>query len=132
VEWSRHSDKVPTSLFLPLSFLTASPSFPPQRNPPLPSSHPSPFFLIHALTPPTSYLPGPAGFIFSRFLSDKTVPQGAATTLYGCLDPAVPPGAYLKDCAVALPDAEARDEGGRLRQQLWTVTDQQVRKGMRG
>lgn len=72
------------------------------------------------------YLPGPAGFIFSRFLSDKTVPQGAATTLYGCLDPAVPPGAYLKDCAVALPDAEARDEERRLRQQLWTVTDQQV------
>ena len=79
-------------------------------------------------TRPNRYLPGPAGFVFSRFLSDKTIPQGAATTVYGCLDPEVPAGAYLKDCGVAQPDAEARDEGRRLRQQLWTVTDQQVRE----
>lgn len=59
-------------------------------------------------------LPGFVVGLFRSFgpLVFKTAPQGAATTVYGALAPELErqSGAYLADCAVATPNAHARDE----------------------
>jgi retinol dehydrogenase 12 len=62
-------------------------------------------------------------FLFSFFV-DKTVPQGAATTLYGLLGPAdAINGAYLKDCCVGRPkNAAGIDESGAGRRALWEAS----------
>ena len=47
------------------------------------------------------------------FLKDKTIPQGAATTVYACVAPdleGMRAGAYLSDCKVELPSALARSQ----------------------
>ena len=63
---------------------------------------------------------------------DKTIPQGAATTVYGCLSPDAdtPSGSYLFDCNIATPDKEAQDEGKQLRQALWTTTETQLKEAL--
>jgi retinol dehydrogenase 12 len=68
--------------------------------------------------------------LLGRFIKDKTVPQGAATTLYGCLSPRMDTlgtrGAYLSDCAPVLPSKEGEDADKKLRQELWKVTEEQL------
>lgn len=66
----------------------------------------------------------------ASFIMDKNIPQGAATTLYGCLAPELGSGnlsgSYLADCSVASPSWQAQDRNGTLRQSLWEVTKQQL------
>ena len=50
-------------------------------------------------------------FIFERFIADKNIGQGAATTLYCALAPAVVAGGYYADCALAEADAEGSGKG---------------------
>lgn len=66
---------------------------------------------------------------------DKTIPQGAATTLYACLDPALDApdkrGAYLLDCALAVPTTAAgRDEDRALRRALWERSESDVKAAL--
>jgi NAD(P)-dependent dehydrogenase (short-subunit alcohol dehydrogenase family) len=70
---------------------------------------------------------GLLGSIFYKYLaSDKTVPQGASTTLYGCLATEIEEvsGAYLVDCAVATPTEKAQDTV--TRDKLFEVTKEQL------
>jgi NAD(P)-dependent dehydrogenase (short-subunit alcohol dehydrogenase family) len=62
-------------------------------------------------------------WIFTTFVADKSIEQGAATTIYAALAPAIPRGAYLVDCAPAAADAEGTDAGGALRKALWAATE---------
>lgn len=75
-------------------------------------------------------VPTVARSFFNTFIVDKSIPQGAATTLYACLEPRLAEpalrGSYLADCAVAAPDAEAEDAGKTLRKALWAVTEEQL------
>ena len=68
-----------------------------------------------------------------RLPTFKTVPQGAATTVYACVAPDLPNGAYLEDCGVAgpvdedytagvMPWAVDPDEAERL----WTWSEEQT------
>lgn len=47
------------------------------------------------------------------FIFDKSIPQGAATTVFACVSPKIAQddyrGAYLSDCDVKLPNANACD-----------------------
>ena len=63
---------------------------------------------------------------------DKTIPQGAATTLYGCLAPAeAVAGEYLVDCAAAEPLTDAaKDADKTLRRALWKVTEEQIQAAL--
>ena len=56
---------------------------------------------------------------------DKTIEQGAATTLTACLDPALTAasGAYLSDCVVVETSEHCRDESKALRSGLWKATE---------
>lgn len=61
------------------------------------------------------------------FLKDKTIPQGAATTIYACVAPdldGMRAGAYLSDCKVELPSAVARSQSNW--EELWRVTDEEI------
>ena len=64
--------------------------------------------------------------IFSNLICDKTIPQGAATTLYAALCPTLERGAYLADCAPAAADAEGADADKRKRVALWKATADDV------
>eukprot|EP01034_Spumella_vulgaris_P022011 gene22011-28104_t len=64
-------------------------------------------------------------------VSDKTVPQGASTTVWACVCPRVSTdelrGAYLADCAPKQPsNVAAADEGGALREALWVASETQL------
>ncbi len=52
--------------------------------------------------------------------------QGAATSVYAATSPQLvgKSGAYLQDCKVAQPNAQAQD--AELAKKLWTVTEQQI------
>lgn len=52
--------------------------------------------------------------------------QGAATSVYAATASELSgkSGAYLQDCKIAQPNAQARD--AQLAQKLWTVTQQQI------
>ena len=74
---------------------------------------------------------GILGALFRAFVVDKTVSQGAATTLYACLDPSLSEqstrGAYLSDCSVAQPStSEARDASGENGEALWAATEEEL------
>jgi len=66
--------------------------------------------------------------LLPRLISDKSIEQGAATTLYACLAPGIPasyPGAYLSDCNVAeVKVAELKDPN--LPARLWEATESQI------
>ena len=71
------------------------------------------------------------------FVTDKTIPQGAATTLYACVAPELANddmrGVYLSDCAVATPTCEcARDTDGTLRKNLWNSAQKQIDEAVAG
>jgi NAD(P)-dependent dehydrogenase (short-subunit alcohol dehydrogenase family) len=67
-------------------------------------------------------------------LINKTIPQGAATTLYACLgkelDKEENRGVYLDDCNISKPNKEARDEKGIMRKALWEVTEKQIQEAL--
>jgi len=52
--------------------------------------------------------------------------QGAATSMYAATSPQLvgKSGAYLQDCKVAQPNAQAQD--AELAKKLWTITEQQI------
>jgi NAD(P)-dependent dehydrogenase (short-subunit alcohol dehydrogenase family) len=52
-----------------------------------------------------------SGSLAKRLPTFKTVPQGAATTVYACVADGLPNGAYLEDCAVAGPVNEDQTAG---------------------
>lgn len=54
----------------------------------------------------------------------KTVPEGAATSVYCCLAKNVTGGAYHKDCAEAEPTEPVLND--ELRKQLWDYTELQI------
>jgi len=60
------------------------------------------------------------------FLFMKTVPQGAATSVYAATAPELSghSGAYLSNCAVATPKAYALDEA--LAEEVWTLSERCV------
>jgi hypothetical protein len=69
--------------------------------------------------------------IFKTFIVDKNIPQGAATTLYACLEPSLSDpdtrGSYLADCAICEPRTDqAKDASGELRRALWAATESQL------
>lgn len=68
--------------------------------------------------------------LLGGFIKDKTVPQGAATTVYGCLCPRVATdgmrGAYLTDCGPTMPSNMGQDADKKLREALWKVTEEQL------
>lgn len=82
-------------------------------------------------TPLWRNIPGASsigGWLISTFLADKSIAQGAATSVYACLSPECGredyAGVYLKDCSLAVPNADARDPA--LRKALWVATDKQL------
>jgi NAD(P)-dependent dehydrogenase (short-subunit alcohol dehydrogenase family) len=68
--------------------------------------------------------------VIGPFVFDKSIPQGAATTLYACLAPDIPPGSYLVDCAVAQPRDAAVDADKVMRRALWRVTEEQIQAAL--
>lgn len=68
----------------------------------------------------------PLTWLLHKFILDKSVAQGASTTIFACLAPDLPPGAYLSDCAVAQPNKACADEGGGARRALWTRTEELI------
>jgi retinol dehydrogenase-13 len=76
------------------------------------------------------FLPSFVSFLIGVLVTDKTIPQGAATTVYGCLCPDVVAGSYLSDCAAIEPDAEAADTSGALRAALWKATEEQLKEAI--
>ena len=58
---------------------------------------------------------------------DKSIAQGAATTLYALLAPDVVSGAYYSDCAIKAADAEGEDAACTLRRALWAETEAQLK-----
>lgn len=69
-------------------------------------------------------------FVISLFIADKSIPQGAATTLYACLEPSLKSaelrGSYLVDCAVASPSEAGQDVSKLSRKALWRRTDEDL------
>ena len=68
--------------------------------------------------------------VVGSLIGSKTIPQGAATTVWACLAPQVGTpemrGAYLADCGLGTPSTEGRDEKKTGRQSLWRVTEVQL------
>ena len=71
-------------------------------------------------------------FVFDTLVVDKSIPQGAATSLFACLAPELDApalrGSYLDSCAVATPTAPARDAA--LRRALWEATEADIRAAL--
>jgi retinol dehydrogenase 12 len=79
---------------------------------------------------------GPAIFNFfaSRIIMDKTIPQGASTTVYACVAPRVDEpdmrGAFLSDCGPILPTTLGQDIQGINRAKLLQVTEYQLAQAL--
>jgi hypothetical protein len=72
----------------------------------------------------------------SFLVTSKSIPQGAATTVWACLAPQVQEadmqGAYLDNCKAATPTtASCRDANGEMRERLWIATDAELSKALR-
>lgn len=70
-----------------------------------------------------------------NFVRDKTIPEGAATTVWACVCPRVSTeglhGAYLLDCGPAPPSQIAQDEDKKLRDGLWKLTEEQLEEAVK-
>jgi len=68
-------------------------------------------------------------------IADKTVPQGAATTVWACVVPRGQTdglrGAYLSDCGPIAPNAAGQDKDGKLREELWQATESQLNEALK-
>mmetsp|Transcript_18897 Transcript_18897/g.28190 ORF Transcript_18897/g.28190 Transcript_18897/m.28190 type:complete len:371 (-) Transcript_18897:192-1304(-) len=64
------------------------------------------------------------------FISDKSVEQGAATSVYAALalQEELKGGEYLSDCAAAKPSAKGEDKDGTLRRKLWNLTENMIQE----
>ncbi len=75
---------------------------------------------------------GFVGAFFDFFFTDKTIPQGASTTLWAALAPNAGEnnarGAYCADCNILVPSTYAQDKYGKLREALWEETFKQLRE----
>ena len=65
------------------------------------------------------------------FIRNKSIPEGAATTVWACLSPSVSnpdmQGAYLSDCRAVSPStATCRDLDGQVRETLWNITQEDL------
>lgn len=65
----------------------------------------------------------------------KSIPQGAATTVWACLSPRVKDpslkGSYLSDCAPARPQTKSTvDADGKMREKLWKATEEQLEEAL--
>jgi len=58
---------------------------------------------------------------FKGLFADKTIDQGAATSMFCCLADKVTPGAYYSDCQVKEPSTNAQDK--ILTANLWEYTE---------
>ncbi|KAJ7513179.1 NAD-P-binding protein [Mycena galericulata] len=69
---------------------------------------------------------GPDGLPSHEKVKWKTIPQGAATTIYAAFDPRLngQSGAYLDDCKVANESVAPHSSDPVVAQQLWTVTEE--------
>jgi len=65
---------------------------------------------------------------YKNFIIDKTIPQGASTTLYACVAPEVEnhAGEFFSDCGVGKLSTDGKDESKVLRESLWRVTKEQL------
>jgi len=65
--------------------------------------------------------------IFLPFIKDKTVQQGTATTVYGCLEDSTKvSGQFLDDCKAVKPSKEALDVD--MARGLWEETARQIKE----
>ena len=62
-------------------------------------------------------------WIIHKFILDKSIPQGASTSVYACLAEGLPAGSYLSDCGVVSPNAAAEDADGTARKALWDLSE---------
>ena len=70
-------------------------------------------------------------FIFNTFIVDKSIPQGAATTVWASLCPELAEknvaGSYCSDCSIAVPTTDqAQDVDGRNQVALWSLTEELI------
>jgi NAD(P)-dependent dehydrogenase (short-subunit alcohol dehydrogenase family) len=67
-------------------------------------------------------------------VTSKSIPQGAATTVWACVAPRVGTdalrGAYLEDCRVSVPSTAGLDSDKKLRAALWAATEEQLREAV--
>jgi len=81
-------------------------------------------------TPIWKHTPAKGGFLgwlSDRLLMDKTIAQGAASTVWAALSADVEAGTFISDCAVLKPkNKQATDEA--LVDGLWEATAQQIRQ----
>ena len=81
---------------------------------------------------------GPVGrFIYDWIVADKTIPQGASSSLYALLNPQltadVHAGAYISDCKVTKPLCEAGvDLTGEKRRILWEASERSISQALAG
>jgi NAD(P)-dependent dehydrogenase (short-subunit alcohol dehydrogenase family) len=80
------------------------------------------------------YLDPVSQTVFKYIFQDKTVPQGAATTVYACLNPEFEDkkfdGSYLADCAVSQTSDYCKDASRSVRNQLWKTTEEQIQEAL--
>lgn len=72
--------------------------------------------------------------VYGAIMGDaKTIPQGAATTLTACLDPALVAhsGSYLSDCRITETSPHCQDSSGELRNALWRVTASDISEALK-
>merc|ERR1712232_276527 len=66
------------------------------------------------------------------FIADKTVEQGAATSMFCCLadcdfeEFGLNGGDYVVDCQVSSPNENGKDMDGKLRNKLWEETEKMI------
>ena len=66
---------------------------------------------------------------------DKTIPMGAATSVYALLSPDIntsKSGAYLSDCSVEIPSKAGQDVGGKIRMSLWKASEKSIKAALAG
>jgi len=65
---------------------------------------------------------------FTGLIADKTVEQGAATSMFCCLADSnvFSGGDYVVDCKVSAPNDRGQDLDGRLRNALWDETEKMI------
>lgn len=73
-------------------------------------------------------------YLYKGLVVDKSIPQGASTTVWACLAPELNDcsGAYLDNCAISSPNARGQDSTGALRKQLWEITEKQIEVALAG
>jgi len=70
--------------------------------------------------------------ILGPFFMDKTIEQGASTTLAACLDPKFTEssGSYLSHCQVEDTNEHCKDVTKEIRQGLWKATEEDIKAAL--